>query len=224
MTALSPENPLLQWDQLHLDWWLAQVRTFPTLTVVLILTAGLVILLFGRMIFRVVIVLNAMLLAGYAGWELGRQINRPWLAAVGLAVVFGLLAWPLFKFGVAGLTGTLGSALVTQIGSLFPRAAPYWLIISAAGFVLFSVLSWFLLMIAVTVFTSLEGATFMVVAAQVLTERAGMVIPSLPEGFAGGLLPTHFAILILAVLGIVYQVGAAKAPAAAQTPPAKNEK
>jgi hypothetical protein len=202
--------PAIPAEKFQLVFWIDQLRSCPTLFLILLVAAGLIFLLHGQGMFRVIVILHAVILAGFLGWQLGSATSRPWLFALGFAVVFGILAWPLFKFGIAVLCGVVGAALVSQITLLFPRGPEYLPVTSVLGFLLFAVAGFFLIPIAVTIFTSLEGAALILLPLLVIAERLGMSFQKtawLTFDRPGVL---HAAILILAGLGMVYQIGFAE--------------
>ena len=210
--------PAIPAEKFQLVFWIDQVRSCPTLFLILLVAAGLIFLLYGQSAFRVIVMVHAVVLAGALGWQLGSAAGRPWLFALGFAVIFGILAWPLFKFGIAVLCGLVGAALVSQITLLFPRGPEYLPVTGILGFLLFAVAGFFLIPIAVMIFTSLEGAGLILLPLLVIAERLGMSFQKtawLTFDRPGVL---HAAILILAGLGMVYQIGFAKTPHKAASP------
>ena len=171
--------------------------------VLLTIAAGIIFLLYGKSLFRWIIIINAMILAGWVGWRIGLSFNRPWLVAIGLALVWGILAWPLFKFGVAILCGLAGMVFAMQIATLFDRGPIYAPVFAIAGFVVFAVLGWLLLMGAITIFTAMEGSAMIIVSAVILAQRAG-ILPLLTPDRMGII---RAAIIILGIIGILYQFG-----------------
>jgi hypothetical protein len=210
MNDMTASWPILHADQFHLLYWVEQLRTLPTITLVLALVGGILCLLYGRSLFRMIIILNAMILAGWLGWTLGGQINHPLLCGVGLAVIFGLLAWPMFKLGIAVFFGLIGIGLLAWLASLFPIGQQYWPIVAAAGFLVFALLGWFLLMPAVILFTALEGAGLSILTLLVLGERLKLPLDKIPHIALDRPSLVHLAVLILAVLGIFHQMGLAE--------------
>jgi hypothetical protein len=199
--------PVIPGEKFQLIFWINQLRSFPTLLLILLIAAGVILLLYGQSTFRVIVILHAVLLAGALGWQLGSAMNRPGLVALGFAVVFGILAWPLLKLGVAVLCGLAGVALMTQIVLLFPRGPEFLPYAGVIGFIVFAMIGWLLVPIAVTVFTALEGSTFILLSLLVLAERLGMSFQKtawLTFDRPGVL---HAAILLLAALGMLYQMG-----------------
>jgi hypothetical protein len=98
---------------------------------------------------------------------------------------------------------------LSHLSDLFGFGQPYQFIISAAGFLGFAVLGWFLLMGAVIFFTAFEGASLSILSLTVLLERAHLPLEKLPGFNYGRPGLIHLAIVVLGVLGIFYQIGLA---------------
>jgi hypothetical protein len=194
-------------NKFQLVFWIDQLRQFPTLFLILLVAAGLIFLLYGQSAFRVIVIVHAVILAGALGWYLGSATGKPWLFAIGFAAIFGILAWPLFKLAIAVLCGLAGVALVSQVTLLFARGPEFLPITSVLGFILFAVAGFFLIPVAVTVFTALEGAGLILLPLLVIAEKLGMSFQKtawLTYDRPGVL---HAAILVLALLGMLYQIG-----------------
>jgi hypothetical protein len=143
------------------------------------------------------------------GWQAGQSTAHPYIITAGLAVVFGLLAWPLFKFAVAISSGLVGATLVWHVVSLYERWAYYWPAFVVVGFLVFAILGWFLLKAMIIVVTAAQGAAMIILSLVVLAQRSGLLVGSMwtkvDEPGA-----VHLAVLILTVLGILYQIGFAE--------------
>jgi hypothetical protein len=203
-------SPAIPAEKFQLVYWINELRTYPKIFLILLVAAGVIFLLYGRSTFRIIVILHAVLLAGLLGRQLGLAVGRPWLFTLGFAIVFGILAWPLLKFGIAVLCGLAGAALISQIALLFPRGPDFLPWTGVLGFILFAILGWSLIPIAVTIFTALEGATLILLPVLVLVEHLGMSFQKtawLTFDRPGVL---HAAILILALLGMLYQIGFAQ--------------
>jgi hypothetical protein len=209
MMAETATVPFWQWEQLQLQYWVDWLQSLPLAAVILAVAAGIIVLLYGRTLFRAIVVINAAILAGYLGWQVGLPMNRPWLFSLGFAVIFGILAWPLFKLGVAVLFGLVGAALGMQAAAVSPYAETYGFIFAIVGFVVFAVLGWLVLLFAVTVFTAVEGSIMIVLSLLELMRRGGMRVREIPWLAPDRVGAVHIIILVLALLGILYQFGVA---------------
>ena len=88
---------------------------------------------------------------------------------------------------------------------LFPRGPEFLPIASVLGFILFAVAGFFLIPIAVTVFTALEGAGLILLPLLVIAEKLGMSFQKTAWLTFDRPGVIHAAILILALLGMLYQ-------------------
>ena len=156
-----------------------------------------------------IVIVHAVILAGVLGWYLGSATGKPWLFALGFAVVLGILAWPLFKLAIAVLCGLAGVALVSQVTLLFPRGPEFLPLAGVLGFILFAVAGFFLIPIAVTVFTALEGAGLILLPLLVIAGKLGMSFQKTAWLTFDRPGIIHAAILILALLGMLYQISGA---------------
>lgn len=206
MRWLTSEGAFLPSSGFNWSAWVGQLEQLPTLALILMIGAGIIFLLYGRSLFRGIVILNAMVFGGMLGWQVGQSTAHPYVITIGLAVVFGLLAWPLFKLAVAVSSGLVGASLVWQVVSLYEQWAYYWPAFVVVGFLVFAILGWFLLKAMITVVTAVQGAAMIILSLVVLAERGGMPAGSLwTKVDEPGVV--HLAVLILAVLGILYQIG-----------------
>ena len=155
---------MLQTNKFQLLYWLDSISRLPIAIVLLILGCGILFLVYGKMIFSIAIVINAAMLGGYFGWALGIGSTKPYLFAIGFALLFGILAWPMLHIAVAFFAGMLGMTLFVQLIFVWPKLSEIAPILAAVGFILFAILGWKLLVPAVILFTSLEGATMTTLA------------------------------------------------------------
>lgn len=193
-------------SKFHLLSWLAYLRNLSPSMLLLVLAAGVIFLLYGRVVFKTVVILNAALLAGYVGWHLGQMVEHPRLLAAGSAIVVGLLAWPLLELGVACITGLVGAVIAVSVFSMvMPQYQPYTPIVAGVGFVLFAFLGWFLFQPAVMAFTAFQGASMIVLTAVTLLDRFGPKVWNVQWWAVSHSLAVAALIVALTVLGVAYQ-------------------
>src|SRR4051794_41581077 len=97
----------------------------PGMAAVLILL-GVVYLLYGYNLFKVLVVLNAALLGAALGLTMGERSGAKWPLAVVGAVLLGAISWPAMKYAVALMGGVFGALVGTtmwRIIELQPRYA-----------------------------------------------------------------------------------------------------
>lgn len=199
--------------------WLDIIRRQPTGLVLLILAAGIIFLLVGRRAVQLAVILNAAMIGGYLGWQLGIVLEYPKLAAAGAAVVFAILAWPMFKVALALCVGAVGAATVVLVLTALSPDSDYLPIATGVGFICFALLGRFLTNPAIVVFTSLQGSAGIIFASLALLERG----PDLATRAFRLVCPYDrwiiVAVFVLALLGATFQ-SSKKAPAEKSTPKA----
>ncbi len=197
---------MLQTNKFQLLYWLDSISRLPLALVLLILGCGVLFLVYGKMIFQIAIVLNAAVMAGYIGWSIGLQTGRPYLWAIGFAIVFGILAWPMLHIAVAFFVGMVGMTLLVQLVFIWPKLSELTPILAAIGFIVFAILGWKLLIPAVILFTSLEGATMTTLATlAIVNQFAGSNINIRWLVFGKSAIIT-LIIFALTAVGIIYQM------------------
>ena len=206
MNRLTLEGIVLPSDKFNFSSWVEQLRQLPTPALILMIAAGVIFLLYGRSLFRGIVILNAMIFGAYLGWQIGESTQYLYVITIGFAVVFGLLAWPLFKLAVAMSSGLAGAAMVWQVVSLNERMTSYWPVFVIIGFLVFAVLGWFLLKGMITIVTAVQGASMILLSLVVLSDRTGILAGS-DWTRVDSLGVVHLAVVILAMVGILYQIG-----------------
>jgi hypothetical protein len=192
----------------------------PGVAVILIL-AGIVYLLFGYSIFKVLVTLNAAVLGGYAGTLLGEKNG----VEVPAAIVGGLLAataaWPTMKYSVAIMGGLFGAVLGVTIWRLSNLDPSFGWSGGMTGMVLCGLMSLLLFRECIMTYTSLQGAVMLVLGILALCFKYDSV---------GGSLETHLklkpfllpmTIFVPTLIGFIYQQTMFPPAAPQQGPPKK---
>jgi len=176
----------------------------PGMAVILIL-AGIVFLLFGYSIFKVLVTLNAALLGGYAGMLLGEPHGVEVPAAIIGAMLSATFAWPTMKYSVAIMGGLFGMVLGVTLWRLSNLDPNFGWSGGMTGMVFFGLLSFLLFRECVITYTSLQGSVMLVL---------GLLGLVLKYQDVGGPLTHHFqlkpfllplAIFIPTLGGFIYQ-------------------
>jgi hypothetical protein len=191
------------WPRQHdLLTWCQQMT--PGVAAALIIV-GIIYLLFGYQIFKLVVLLNAAIVGAYYGAYLGKEGDAATIGAVILGVAAAAIAWPTMKYAVAIMGGMFGALLGASIWhgvGLDPNLVWAGALVGLVGF---GMLSFVLFRGSVMMYTSLQGA-FMIVfgvlgmiyqyadAAKQVTDHLRM---------QPGLLPT--AIFVPTLLGLIFQ-------------------
>jgi hypothetical protein len=199
------------WPHQHdLLTWCQQMT--PAVAAGLILV-GIVYLLFGFQIFKILVLLNAAVLGGYIGAYLGQEGDAATIGAVICGVAAAAIAWPAMKYAVALMGGIFGALLGASIWrgvNLDPNLVWAGALV---GLISFGMLSFVLFRGSVMMYTSLQGAFMMIFGILGLVyqyaEGARQVSHQLKNQPV--LLPA--AIFIPALLGLIFQQhNAAPAP------------
>jgi hypothetical protein len=197
------QSDLLNWCQ-HMS---------PGLAALLILL-GVVYLIFGFKIFKGLVMLNAAAVGAAIGLALGQRTEMGLALMVLCGFVAAAITWPLMKWAVAvmgGLAGALLGATMWQTFGLDPTFA--W---SGAlsGLILFGLLSFILFRGSVTMYMSLQGAAMLIFGLLGMVDKYEQVAPKITSAMTLKPFLLPMAIIIPAIIGMLYQQsdGASAAP------------
>ena len=194
-------------------------QTEPLMAAVM-LVGGMLLLLAGWRVFRLWVVLNALVVGALLGDALGGRLGQHdyrVLFALGGAVLTAALAWPLMRYAISMLGGLAGGALGYGIWRSVCAAAgrtdwlPYDWIGAVAGLVVLGVLAFFIFRFVIIVSTSLQGAVLVVTGILAIVIRFDWARLRLEELLIQSphLLP--FLISLPALIGLVCQFTAFRA-------------
>ena len=145
------------WDQIISLSWLEAVFA---------ISFGVVYLLYGWRVFKVLTVVASGLFGMFVGVEVGEYFGSTqmqlWGGIVGL-VVLGVSSVLLIRYAVSLLGGIAGGIIVAGLWHCFSVSQDYIWTGAVAGFVGGFLISFIIFKFAVMLFTSLGGATFMVI-------------------------------------------------------------
>jgi hypothetical protein len=155
-----------------LDEYVQYVSTMDPLQAVLLLALGLIYMIGGYKLYKVLVTANAAFLGFALGDILGKMAdnphNLPLVTSVAGALLLGVLSWPLMKFAVSlmgGLIGGVGGILlwryiVTVAGH--PDLVQYSWTGGLLGLVGLGMLTFLSVPMTTMAFTSLQGASLAV--------------------------------------------------------------
>jgi hypothetical protein len=148
------------WPHQHdLISWCQQMTPGVAATLIIV---GIVYLLFGIQIFKVLVLVNAAVVGAYLGNYWGKEGDAATIGAVICAVAAAAIAWPTMKYAVAlmgGMFGALAGASVWHAVGLDPNVVWAGALVGLVGF---GMLSFVLFRGSIMMYTSLQGA-FMIV-------------------------------------------------------------
>jgi hypothetical protein len=177
---------------------------------------GIVYLLFGYSIFKYLVSLNALAAGAYLGALLGRSSNA--MAAGGLigAVVAAAITFPLMKYAVMIMGGVFGAALGASLWRQGGLQADLAWAGALSGLIFFGMLSMVVFRGSVILYTSLQGSVMLVFGILGLLYKYQSMAPDVTAMFNGRafILPT--AVLIPALMGLLFQQTMCPEPAPAK--------
>ena len=146
-----------------LDAIWSQITALTWLQAVIAVSFGIVYLLYGWRIFRILVVICFGLLGMYLGIKFGAKTgSEVWGGVFGLAVFAGVSA-PLMKWCVSILGGAAGGLLTGGLWYAFGLPEVYLWAGAAVGVVAGGMMSFIVLKASVMLFTSLGGSLITVV-------------------------------------------------------------
>jgi hypothetical protein len=200
-----------------IDFIWEQVTSLSWLHAVIAISFGVVWLLYGWRIFKILVVISFALLGLYLGITVGRQIsgqqtnagNEVWAAVIGLAL-FAFLSVPLMKWCVCALGAVAGGILTSGLWYAFGLPQLYLWAGAVIGIVAGGMISFIVFKVAVMLFTSLGGGAITLVGVLALWHLYETKMVEPPTAYVHDLvfndqwfLPV--ALLIPTVIGIITQ-------------------
>ncbi|MFB3892468.1 MAG: hypothetical protein ACE15C_10655 [Phycisphaerae bacterium] len=139
--------------------------TMGYLQAILFLACGLVYLLYGWKVFKVLVVVNAAILGALVGaWAGGKAGgNMPIYGGIAGALLLGALSWPLMKYAVSIMGALAGSVLGYGVWNFITRAAnstmdKYAWVGALVGLITLGLLGFIIFRATIIAFTTLQGA------------------------------------------------------------------
>lgn len=170
-----------------------------------LLMIGLIFLLWGYPVFRYLIMFNAGIFGAYLGAALGKTADTALAGALIGGFIAAAAAWPMMRWAVA-LTG---AAIGTILGAALWRAAGQDAAFDWAGgltgFVAFGMLSFIVFRGGVILYTSLQGAALLSAGVLALLEKYPSIAPRLGQELTSKPFLLPAAVVIPAVVGLVFQ-------------------
>jgi hypothetical protein len=187
---------------------------------VLLLLMGVIFLLWGYPVFRYLIMLNFGVVGAYLGAALGKNADTILAGAIVGGFLGAALAWPMMRWAVA-LTGAgIGTILGAAIWRASGQDPAFDWAGGLTGFFAFGMLSFIAFRGGIILYTSLQGGALLAAGLLSLAEKYPSVAPSLGQHLVAQKFLLPAAVMIPAVVGLVYQhhnsgggvAGAAKKP------------
>ena len=193
-----------------------------------VLVVGVVCLLAGWKLFKFIVVFNAAVVGALIGHRLGMELsagpNLPIVMSLAGALLLGVLAWPAMKVAVSVMAALMGGlvgfvawdqiATATGHVNLAQHAWAGGLI----GLITLGLLAWVIFRFTIMLFTAFEGAFLSVSAVTALLLKHPGMKPKLVEVIQEEHYVLSLIVLVLGVIGLALQYGAAGKKAGKKPP------
>jgi hypothetical protein len=188
------QTDLLQWAQ----------EMSPGVATLLVI-GGIVYLLFGLHIFKWLVMLNAALVGAFVGGKIGEKGgSMPAGASVG-GFMAAALTWPVMKYAVALMGGIFGALLGASIWRSVGLEPGMCWAGGLTGLAVLGLLAFIVFRASVMMYTSLQGSVMLIFGILGLVYKYQSVAPQITERMTVQPFLLPIAIVIPAMLGLIYQ-------------------
>ena len=178
---------------------------------VMFVITGIVYMLYGWQIFKVMVAIAFAFAGFYAGFLLGDMFGWPMACGAVGAVLFAVLSLPLMRLATGIIIALCSAALAGYLWHISGMPEKYSLACAAVGLILGGLCGFYIFRFAVMAYTSLLGATivltgfygFLSVMSQSKDQTAAQPAAA-PEVFNN--LPLPAVIGVLAIIGLLIQL------------------
>jgi len=172
----------------------------------LLVPIGLISLLYGLKLFRIMVIIYAAMAGAVLGGMVGAHYHVHQAIGMGFgALVLALVTWPLLRYAV-GVFGGIAGAAVGAVLFYWTGNPTAMLVATLVGLVLGVVLAFMVFRAFIIFTTCILGAQMVVTGIVVLL----MAIPRIGEAVRCGIGTNPFLLPVLvgvpAVIGVIYQV------------------
>jgi MFS family permease len=197
-------------QQQYIDY----LTSLGTIQGIFLLACGLVYLLYGWKVFRILVIVNVAILGAFGGSYLGGMLkgaNMPLFGTLAGAILSAALAWPLMKFAVSIMGGLVGSVLGFFIWSSVSNATgnqawnQYAWAGALIGLLTLGLLAFIIFRVVIITFTSFQGAFMTVGAIIALSMQADALREKILNAFAGNPHLMMLVVLVPAMIGFLVQ-------------------
>jgi hypothetical protein len=194
--------------------------TSPGIAVLLII-GGIVYLLFGFYIFKILVTLNAAICGAYLGVVLGENSGTTVPAGIVGALLAAAATWPTMKYAVAIMGGAFGGLLGATVWRLCNLDPGFAWSGALTGIVFCGLLSFLLFRQCVMTYTSLQGSVMLVFGVLALIFKYDTVSNSLIHSFEIKPFLLPLSIFVPTLVGFIYQQAMFPNAATPPTSPSK---
>lgn len=170
----------------------------------LLVLVGVVYLMWGYQLFRILVTVNAALVGAYVGALVGLNSDNALTGGLVGAFVLSAVTIPLMKYAVAVQGGVLGALLGAAAWQMAKLDIQFAWSGALVGLVFCGMLSFIIYRLSIIMYTSVQGSVMLIVGLLGLIYKYNAVVPHLNEGFARPML-LPLAVFIPALVGLIFQ-------------------
>jgi hypothetical protein len=171
----------------------------------LLILLGVIYLLFGIKVFKALMMLNAAAVGAAVGFIVGQRTDMGFALMVLCGFMAAALTWPMMKWAVAVMGGMFGAALGASVWTTFGLEAQFAWSGALTGIVLFGLLSFIIFRGSITMYMSLQGSVMLVFGILGMVYKYQEVAPKITHAMTLKPFLLPMAIIIPAIIGILYQ-------------------
>jgi hypothetical protein len=150
-------------DAIAQDLWQRMITQHPLEMGLVFLVLGLVFLLYGYKLYKILVSVVFAGVGGIGGVVLGAYLGAPgWLLGLIGAIVLGILAWPLFRIGWGILGGAVFAAIALPMAVAMTNSPVLGYTLAGVAFIAGMVLTIMLMRPLIIISTSISGAATLV--------------------------------------------------------------
>ncbi len=178
---------------------------------VMFVITGIVYMLYGWHIFRVMVAIGFGFIGFYVGTLIGDMFGWPMLGGIVAAVLLAVLSLPLMRLATGIIIALASASLAGYLWHISAMPEKYTIACAAAGLILGGLCGFYIFKLAVMAYTSLLGASIVVtgfcgfMAAMPQTEEQTTPVPADSAAFLNNL-PLSILIGALAIVGLLIQM------------------
>ncbi len=198
--------------------FITEIAGLGTLEAVVIFVGGLVCLLQGWKLFKVIVVVNAAALGAAIGWHVGGMLkgeNAPLFCGAAGGLLLAALAWPAMKYAIGVMGGLAGAVLGYGLWTYAAKAAgrgddlvTYAWVGALIGLITLGLLAFVVFRLVVMIFTSFQGAAMAVAGLLALLLKNQSVCESIQKRLATNIHLMPLLIAVPAMIGFAVQQSA----------------
>jgi hypothetical protein len=172
----------------------------------LFIAVGLVYLLCGYKVFRVLVVVNAAVLGAWMGHWIGVTWQLGWWPPLAGAAVLAIAAWPLLRVAVCLTGGSAGALLGVLVAGSFTLDPTQTAVAALAGGLVLGLLSFVIFKLTVIGSTALLGSLMTVLGVTAVCAQFEELAKAVHQALHAYLWALPVMVIVPAIIGLVYQI------------------